>query len=135
MIDPSSGAVRIANCDLPPTTDRTGFLESAAGRNARLVVENVPWLTYAVTDDNGGVLLAFEDEALRSMSLSLFLPGEAPSGEGGSGSAKREGDRKKLHDELLADHSCGAPAEFPWGRILSSLDPRSGGAVIHVSYR
>ena len=122
-----------------PSLTRGAFLASSLAEGGRVLVENPPWMSWAIGRSIAGrpfgLGLYFEGERLDLVLLALD---EAAFGGPTWDDWTLEGemDRNAAHRAWLASiaPSIGEDRTFPWGRVVSTYDSKSGGSEIVLRY-
>jgi hypothetical protein len=130
-INVADGSVEFVLGTVTPTTDKAAFLTSPLGREARIVVENGPYVTFSVDLESGvGATLSFKNEHLQDLSWSLKMSAFEEEGW----SEESEMKRKKLHDDWLHDALGEPPYRYKWGEVVSEYDAKGVSSAIIVVY-
>ena len=122
---------------IAPSLSRSQFLQTPAFAAASVFVQNEPSCSYRLPDipqpdTDLGMVLQFQGEQLRSLSLSH---GAARFGSSWSDwSRERELARKSFHERWLATELRTPPGEYPWGNISSYYDDKGGFSSITIRY-
>ena len=141
MIDVATGNIVIQNTslDVGPSLTRDVFLASALGRNAPVNIKNEPYCSYNAHVSTGSLMplptdlaLYFYHQQLESVSIVASHDRFGASWSGWS--EAKELERKRFHDQCLADTIGTANAEFPWGQLSSNYNAKSGFSDIHLRY-
>jgi hypothetical protein len=141
MIDVATGNISIQNADIAigPSLTRDDFLASALGRNAPINVENVPNCSYNVSIPARKLMMLpasltiyFYHNQLES--LSIVATDDRFNTSWDDWSETKELERKRFHDQWLADTAGAANAHFPWGQLSSDYDAKSGFSAVHLRY-
>lgn len=127
------GALRVG-----PSLAKGDFLESAHGRQSTVDIVNVPWCSYrlelpagSLLPDRAVVILRFFRQRLRYVQIVDVDERFGTSWH--DWSLEKEMLRKRLHEQWLDDNDA-AEGDYPWGRIVSAYDERSGGSYILLRY-
>src|SRR5438045_4028437 len=107
------------------------FLESAAGRRARQIVDNAAWQSFRFTTESGiNVILLFRGGTLAQVQFALESnpPGSWTQLDGS------EVQKKQHHDAMLLQELGAPPYSYSWGSVISILDEKTGGSLIIVRY-
>lgn len=141
MIDVATGNITIKHAALAigPSLARDDFLTSALGRSAQVNVENEPYCSYAAQIPTGNLMslpawltLYFYHQQLES--VSIMASDDRCGASWNDWSEEKEHERKRFHDQWLADTIGSTNAHFSWGQLSSDYDARSGFSSIHVQY-
>ena len=126
-----SGRVEFDQGSIDPRTSRESFLESELGRNAEILVENRPHISYRIRPEQGvAAAVYFEGPKLRTFSCQIELPPDLER----TWSVEHELERKQIHDDWLLQELGKPPYRFPWGSLESNYDPKGCASAIILSY-
>ena len=141
MIDVATGNIEIKNSvvAIGPSLTRDDFLASALGRNAQINVENGPHCSYGAQISAGALMSlatymapSFYHQQLES--VSIMASDDRFGASWNDWSEEKERERKRFHDQWLADTIGIADALYPWGQLSSNYDVKSGCSDIHLRY-
>lgn len=126
-----NGVIEFGRGSIGSQTTRQAFLESNLGRDAEVVVDNEPYMTWRVRPEADiAVTISFEEQQLRSVAWLFELPAEKKS----DWTEKSELERKERHDSWLRDELGAPPYRFAWGTVDSDYDQRACVSDIIVVY-
>ena len=141
MLDTSTGNITIPKegVAIGPSLERVAFLASALGRNARMAVANEPHCSYDTQVPAGTLMplptsltLYFYEQQLDSVTL-VALDGRFGA-SWDDWSEQKELDRKRYHDEWLANTIGSVNNDFSWGHLSSNYDAKAGFSAIYLQY-
>lgn len=138
-IDRATGRITVCRRTVGAATSR--FAADALGGRWRDMRNGYAWLDVEHEVPGSGSWLAsfsFEGESLEFADL-VYVGADEPRGWG-SWSREREEAARLRHDAWLDERLGRGPLwgdtrKFPWGRVWSGYDDRSGGSSIVVRYR
>lgn len=139
MIDPTTGVLLFEEppVQFGPALTRTQFFSSTESNGAVDFVKNEPWHSWKLKGQHTSaslpfiVVLYFHGESLTMVNLCHDDPKYGTSWE--DWTLEKEMSRKGTHDQWLSA-ILGDRRSFPWGRVGSEYDQRSGGSSIVISY-
>jgi hypothetical protein len=139
MLDAETGrlAFRSPGASIGPELTRTEFLASPLAEGARTIVANEPYHSWQLRGEYASglsflVALYFRGEELAMISLADADP-TFGAGDWSQWSEEKEQARKQSHDRWLNAH-LGERRDFPWGKVFSEYDSKSGASTIGVCY-
>jgi len=141
MIDIATGDITIKNAVIAigPSLTRDDFLASAIGRYSHINVENEPHCSYDAQISAGVLMpltahMTFYFYHQQLESVSIVASDERFGASWNDWSEEKEYERKRFHDQWLAD-TIGFPhAHYPWGQLSSDYNAKSGFSAIHLRY-
>ena len=137
-IDPRTGTVDLGEGrELGPATTHDQFRASRLGLASTPLILNGRWRSYSLPRIAEGnvsfaVAIYFEGESATMLELANASPEFGKSWD--DWSPENEARRRAWHDRWLAEAQGVAPGEFPWGRLASMTDPKSGGSSIILRF-
>ena len=141
MIDAATGEIAIQNLDMGigPSLTRATFLASPLGRNSQISVENEPYCSFNATIPAGDLMplpviltLYFYHQQLESVSITASSDRYGASWN--DWSEAKELERKRFHDQWLANTVGTTNGQFSWGQLSSNYDAKSGFSSVHLQY-
>jgi hypothetical protein len=139
MLDAETGrlAFRSPGATLGPELTRTEFLASPLAEGARTIVANEPHHSWQLRGEYVSgltflVALDFRGEELAMISLADANKAFG-AGDWSQWTEEKELARKQSHDRWL-DAQLGERRNFPWGKVFSEYDARSGASTIGICY-
>ena len=135
MIEKATGQLVCGSSSVAqPLMAEDTFRQSKHGSEAEEYLMGENWKAYRflVESEDGcfGVLLLFHDGTLHECHLGSATEGES----WGDFSVENERERKICHDRLLARWLGAPPFTYPWGEVVSILDPKDSTALIIIRY-
>jgi hypothetical protein len=138
MIDAATGELALASGDRTgPSLTLQAFRASPLAANAQASPGGGAWMQYhlgrqVIAGAIFSLVLYFDGSRLAMVRMSLVEPDESPSWD--DWSDQKELARKAKHDAWLTTQLGPPPWVYPWGRIESNYDPRSGASLVVVVY-
>jgi hypothetical protein len=130
-IDVSNGSILFAAGTIERKADRSHFLASAIGRDAKAELVNEDWRHYGIRPEPGvAANLVFKGDRLHQVWLLM----EIPSDKTEEWTVESEMQRKALHDSWLLSELGSSPYDHSWGRIDSEFDAKGCVSEIIVTY-
>jgi hypothetical protein len=130
-ISTEDGTITFAAGPIGPSLDRNRFLSSPIGSGAEEFVMNEPHATYRIFPEKGIVVTAqFTGELLETVGILFQMQDDSDE----NWSEAHERERKMLHDAWLLEEIGPPPYRYPWGRLVSSYDPKACESEILVSF-
>lgn len=130
-IDTSSGTISFAAGTVERKTDRTTFLATRLGSDAKAGLVNEDWRHYGIRPEPGvAANLVFKADCLHQVWILM----EIPSDETDEWTTESELKRKALHDNWLLGELGMPPYEHDWGKISSEFDAKGCVSEIIVTY-
>jgi len=127
----SDGSVEFAHGRVTSATDKSSFLASSLGREAMVVVENGPYVTYRVNPEPGvGATLLFNEDRLENVAWAFVMPNETEN----DWSEEFEMQRKTRHEDWLLKELGKPPYRFEWGEVASEYDAKGVSSAIMIVY-
>ena len=121
-IDVADGSIAFAGGTIRGTTQRTEFLRSAMGGDAREQVSNEPedWRQVAIDPEPGvAATLIFQGEKLHQVYLALRLAQTMRN----RGRSRSSSERKARHDAWLESALGTPPYRYSWGSVSLGVRP------------
>jgi hypothetical protein len=136
MINLQDGSLQLSGARLAPFSSLRDIEAAVAGACKR-TMESGEWVTllvpHAMIDGLAFVsALYFRDGLLAMVSLRSSLKGEGDSWNDWSEAFERT--VQAAHDKLLIEIVGSTSATFPWGRIESVYEAKSGSSDIWINY-
>jgi hypothetical protein len=133
-IDAASGTLRIISCgwSFAPGLRLAEFQASEAGKSAQQISKISNHYQIRVNDEGWlcGLVLMFGAESIQGILLG-FSETEMTWADWKKDKEER---RKKVHDNFLRAQLGPPPYLYPWGRVVSALDPHDSTARIVIHY-
>lgn len=130
-IDTITGTVEFSQGSISRSLNKDRFLGTPIGRSATKSLVNANWSHYEIDPEAGvaGTVL-FDGDAIDRLFLSMKMN----SDDSEEWSVECELQRKVKHDEWLRKEMGQPPYEYPWGRVVSTFDPKGLASEIIVVY-
>jgi len=130
-IDLSNGCVYFDKGSIDRRTHRPVFLQSGLGSEAKIVVNNEPYVTYGICPEAGiAATVSFVGDQLSGITWLQELSRDNES----EWNEQLELERKQRHDGWLFDQFGPPPYHYDWGNISSEYDPKGCVSDIILNY-
>lgn len=130
-IDITDGSASFALGTVAPNLNRSAFLKTRIGSEAKEILVNEGWVNYDINPepDVAGTVM-FKNDRLRQVYLLMSIPTDNAS----QWTENLEQERKLKHDEWLRAELGAPPYEYAWGKVTSDFDSRGCVSEIILSY-
>jgi hypothetical protein len=130
-IDKITGTIEFSQGNISRSLNKEQFLDTPIGRLAKKSLVNADWSHFEI-DPEGGVAgtVLFDGDAIDRLFLSMKMK----SDDSEEWSVESELQRKVKHEEWLQEEMGQPPYEYPWGRVVSTFDPKGLASEIIVVY-
>lgn len=133
-IDPHTGALTMPDGIVSRDTTKASVLASPMFREGHYTNERAGWyMAFLERQRMDGLLfdvgLMFHGEHLHKVTLTHSDPGYEPW------SRESEETRRQRHDEWLLATLGSTRRDWPWGKLYSENDEKTGGSSILLVYR
>lgn len=136
-LDPETGELHVTDQDFGPRLREADFLCSELGVAAKKIQRSAPVNHYGVWRQVGpeheiGLTLTFAPGGpLQRISAQFVKLGI----RGSQWSKAMMDEIKAFHDQWLKDQLGDPPFQFPWGKVLSTIEPHWYSSNIMIRYK
>jgi hypothetical protein len=130
-INVTDGSITLERGAIQAGTNRSRFLDTPLGREAKNDFVNESWRHYRIEPEPGIVgSIHFNGERMDRVFLLMTIP----SDDSNEWTEQHEHERKARHDAWLHAELGEPPFEYTWGKVVSEFDDRACISEIIVTY-